>query len=327
MSKFRKPNRKIEKIFIHCSDSDVKSHDDIETIRKWHVEENGWSDIGYHYFVTKDGMVHHARPISKNPAAQKGHNARSIAICLSGKEKFTDHQFKSLKRFCTEIANHYDGALPIFGHRDVEPNKSCPNFEVKEVLGLNDNNLIKKGSKMSLIAGLVVKKLGIKVFNKLKGEAKQKALEKFNGILQDKFGINNEDDIDRIDESLKAEVLIEAERTSLGIEQELTKQTTSVQDSIKAEYYSDPAARWRPDFARQFTRWVLPPIIASNILYLFVGLILVGYEKMSVVDIKDLAIDIIKLESTIVMGGFAVLGAVGVGRSIEKVFRHKHNKK
>ena len=36
---------------------DRAEDDDVEIIRKWHVEGNGWSDIGYHYFIKKDGEV------------------------------------------------------------------------------------------------------------------------------------------------------------------------------------------------------------------------------------------------------------------------------
>jgi hypothetical protein len=144
---YLKPNRTIKKIFIHCSDSDVPLHDNLETIRKWHVEENKWSDIGYHYFITKDGKIHNARPINIIPASQRGHNAESISICLSGKKHFKEDQFKSLRDLCRYIQDAYDDLIPIFGHRDVDKRKRCPNFEVKDKLKLDENNflIINKG--------------------------------------------------------------------------------------------------------------------------------------------------------------------------------------
>ena len=40
--------RKINKIIIHCSATPELKDFDVKDIRGWHVEGNGWSDIGYH---------------------------------------------------------------------------------------------------------------------------------------------------------------------------------------------------------------------------------------------------------------------------------------
>ena len=42
---FIKPNRRVDRIFLHCSASDVPAHDNVETIRKWHLDR-GFDDIG-----------------------------------------------------------------------------------------------------------------------------------------------------------------------------------------------------------------------------------------------------------------------------------------
>lgn len=158
---FVKPTRKVTKIFIHCSASDVKSHDNLETIRKWHVEENKWSDVGYHYFITKDGVIHNARPVEKIPAAQKGHNKGSIAICLSGNNEFTEKQFKSLYVVCLDISKEYAHKIKIFGHKDVETSKSCPNFEVKEKVGLDKNNFLIIKNEVKKMSGFWKKTLSV----------------------------------------------------------------------------------------------------------------------------------------------------------------------
>ena len=80
--------RELKKIIVHCTDSDNEKHDNIETIRKWHVEENGWKDIGYHYVITKDGSVHQGRELSEVGAHCTGHNMFSIGIALTGKSNF-----------------------------------------------------------------------------------------------------------------------------------------------------------------------------------------------------------------------------------------------
>ena len=137
---FEKPRREVERVFIHCSASDRPEHDDVEIIRKWHVEDNGWSDIGYHYFIKKDGEVKPGRSLEQTPAAQKGSNTAAITICLHGlaAEAFTRQQYRSLIDLCTEIEAAYGGLVSFHGHCEVS-SKSCPVFPYRQVLGLDDH--------------------------------------------------------------------------------------------------------------------------------------------------------------------------------------------
>lgn len=134
---FSKPNRFVDRVFVHCSASDNPSHDNVATMRKWHLQ-NGWNDVGYHYFIRKDGTLEDGRPLEKIPAAQSPHNTGTIAICLHGlqKSKFTEAQFTKLKALCLEINNVYDGELTFHGHKEVK-NKACPVFDYKSVLKLD----------------------------------------------------------------------------------------------------------------------------------------------------------------------------------------------
>lgn len=134
---FSKPSRFVDRVFIHCSASDHKSHDNIATMRKWHLER-GWNDVGYHYFIRKDGVMEVGRPVSRTPAAQGGNNKGTIAICLHGldKLKFTEAQFTTLKAFCLEINNAYDGGVTFHGHKEVAA-KACPVFDYRDVLKLD----------------------------------------------------------------------------------------------------------------------------------------------------------------------------------------------
>jgi hypothetical protein len=140
---FFKPNRPVNKVFIHCSASDNPSHDDVDVIRGWH-RKRGWSDIGYHYFITKRGIIQKGRDLERTPAAQKGHNTGSIAICLHGLEidKFTTMQFECLKRLCGQINQAYNSEVTFHAHNEVNPHKTCPVFDIKEVLNLDDQGYI-----------------------------------------------------------------------------------------------------------------------------------------------------------------------------------------
>ena len=126
--------RIINEIIIHCSDSNVKAHDNIETIRKWHVEERGWSDIGYHFVITRDGHVHIGRPIERAGAHCKGRNGCSIAICLTGKDYFLERQYVALEALVCGLKVGYDlPASRINGHYSFS-SKTCPNFDVEKFL-------------------------------------------------------------------------------------------------------------------------------------------------------------------------------------------------
>lgn len=125
--------RKIDKIIIHCSDSDLPQHDNKGSIYKWHVEENGWDDIGYHYLITKSGQVHACRRLGLAGAHCRGHNASSIGICLTGRHEFTYMQIASLRKLVDDLQDTYE-VDEIHGHNYYDPKKSCPNFNVDEAL-------------------------------------------------------------------------------------------------------------------------------------------------------------------------------------------------
>ena len=138
MAAFSKPRRKVSRVFVHCSASDRKSHDNLATIRRWHVKGRGWSDVGYHYVITQDGKVHEGRPLRRIPAAQRGHNTGSLAICCTGHRRFTARQMRSLIDLCMEIHEAYGARVTFHGHREVA-NKACPVFGYRSVLALDSN--------------------------------------------------------------------------------------------------------------------------------------------------------------------------------------------
>jgi len=141
---FKRPNRIVNRVFLHCSASDNPKHDNIATITEWHLKR-GFSGIGYHFFISKNGIIHKGRNIEANPAAQEGHNTATIAICLHGlkKEAFTEAQFKSLRELCEQINLTYSGKITFHGHREVAK-KDCPVFDYKNILSLDAKGYIKK---------------------------------------------------------------------------------------------------------------------------------------------------------------------------------------
>ena len=130
-----KVKRPISKVFLHCSASDNPAHDDAAVIEEWHIER-GFTGIGYHYFIQADGTVQVGRPLERVPAAQEGHNAGSIAICLHGLTNFTDAQYDALRALCGDILMVYPN-VTFHGHKEVNRHKTCPVYNYKKVLNLD----------------------------------------------------------------------------------------------------------------------------------------------------------------------------------------------
>ena len=139
---FVKPKREVSRVFLHCTASDHAHHDNIETLRDWHVKGNGWSDVGYHELITFNGDILKGRPLERTPAAQKGHNKGTIAIALSGGQNgkpgaFTEAQFDMLRLRCQQIHDAYDGTVTFHGHKEVAPGRACPVYDYKSILNLD----------------------------------------------------------------------------------------------------------------------------------------------------------------------------------------------
>lgn len=140
--------RPINGIIIHCSATppdwmaDATGSERVAEIKRWHVKERGWSDIGYHILIDRDGGVLYGRPIGVVGAHTSGHNGGTIGICLIGgkgakpHDKFFDHftreQDEELRERLEELGNFYDIEF-IRGHNEFAA-KGCPGFQVREWL-------------------------------------------------------------------------------------------------------------------------------------------------------------------------------------------------
>lgn len=133
----KKPKRHVFRVFIHCSASDNRLHDKPQVIEAWH-KQRGFSELGYHFFISKDGTIWEGRDLEKTPAAQAGHNTNTIALCVHGlkKDAFTKESLASLKALCVHLNLIYKGAVTFHGHREVAA-KDCPVFDYVKVLGLD----------------------------------------------------------------------------------------------------------------------------------------------------------------------------------------------
>ena len=123
--------RDINKIVIHCSDSDNRAYD-FERIYIDHTKHYGWSDIGYHIGVDFDGKVHILRPIIRPGAHTKGENHDSIGICLLGRDNFNVFQLAALANITSMFCFIFDLTMDdVYPHNHFNKNKTCPRFNVE----------------------------------------------------------------------------------------------------------------------------------------------------------------------------------------------------
>lgn len=130
--------REIEKIIFHCSATIEGQNISAATIKRWHVKDRGWSDIGYHYIIGLDGRIESGRPVNKQGAHAKGFNKTSIGVCYIGglsknkrvKDTRTDAQKNAMIKLIKTLKNIYPDAT-LHGHREFSK-KACPCFDVQK---------------------------------------------------------------------------------------------------------------------------------------------------------------------------------------------------
>ncbi len=130
--------RKINKIIVHCTATKCDHNVTTDDLRKWHVEERGWNDIGYHFFIDLKGEIHECRPIEKTGAHTRGHNFDSIGICYAGglgsdnawHDTRNDAQKQALEELLCSLKLSYYNAK-IYGHNYFS-SKACPSFDARE---------------------------------------------------------------------------------------------------------------------------------------------------------------------------------------------------
>lgn len=136
-------------IFIHCTatPSDWRQKDTpqqrVEAIRQMHIKERGWSDIGYHWLIDRDGTVLPGRPETQIGAHVAGHNAGTIGISLFGGltskthdpfvKNYTATQEAALRSLIEDIKMRTE-IKRIRGHNEVDSGKACPGFWVPDWL-------------------------------------------------------------------------------------------------------------------------------------------------------------------------------------------------
>lgn len=135
----------IEMVILHCSATPPEMDIGVKEIDRWH-RKRGWLRIGYHWVIRRNGNLEAGRDESQAGAHTIGFNNKSIGICIVGgirdtdsmapEDNFTDEQWETLKDLLSRLQAIYPTAK-IIGHRDVDKDRACPCFEVKDWVANN----------------------------------------------------------------------------------------------------------------------------------------------------------------------------------------------
>lgn len=101
-----------------------------QDIANYHINNNGWGGIGYHFLIDKDGGVFYVGDISTARANVSDMNEQVLGIGLIGNftqgKVPTPKQLDSTQKLCEFFITRYPD-LSIKGHRELPNQKTiCP---------------------------------------------------------------------------------------------------------------------------------------------------------------------------------------------------------
>lgn len=124
------PREATNRIVIHHTGNPTDDDLSAEQIHASH-QQQGWSGIGYHFVIRKDGAVKLGRPYWSIGAHAYGFNSNSIGIHVCGnfeQAEPTKAQLDALPQLIADICDAYGliaAAGIVVGHRDLMPT-ACP---------------------------------------------------------------------------------------------------------------------------------------------------------------------------------------------------------
>ena len=134
--------REVKAIVLHCSATPEGRAVTTEMIKADHVCANKWEDIGYHYVIENDGIVHSGRSVKYQGAhcVDNGMNACSLGVCYVGgmtkdmksaKDTRTETQKYAMYGIVLALCiKHNLRMRHVHGHNEYAK-KACPSFKIE----------------------------------------------------------------------------------------------------------------------------------------------------------------------------------------------------
>lgn len=139
------PDEKVTHLVIHYSATPIENNFTAADIDAMH-KRKGYREIGYHFFIRKDGTIEMGRDLStpgrfEVGAHSKGENDSSIGICYEGGvraatpnlgfDSRTKAQTRAMIGLIEKMQERFPGAV-VAGHRDMPGAATqCPGFDAR----------------------------------------------------------------------------------------------------------------------------------------------------------------------------------------------------
>lgn len=129
------PMQAVTRITLHHTDEHAGMRgkadaDVVRAIQRYHQDQQGWADIGYHYLVGRDGRIYEGRSTAVQGAHSGGaNNVQNLGVSVIG--SFCDappppKQLATLGAFLEDRCGAYGvERVSLLGHRDLGPTE-CP---------------------------------------------------------------------------------------------------------------------------------------------------------------------------------------------------------
>lgn len=158
VAEFRATARPITQFVSHWAGTYNNQNLGADEIHQWHLDR-GWSGIGYHYVIRRDGRLQRGRPIDRQGAhsGAYGHNKYSIGItfmagynCPSGtsnpsryisSDSITTQQMNTFKMWCRGFYDVWPGGQALGHYHTTDKGKVDPGFDVLQYVKVNFNKV------------------------------------------------------------------------------------------------------------------------------------------------------------------------------------------
>lgn len=133
----RYDSRGLDRINLAVIHHSLTKSGSAEAYARYHVDENGWPGIGYHYVISKEGKIEQTQFLRTASYHTSGQNTRSVGICLTGNYDIQQPPAVQLEA-CVKLIQYLEDKLgrrlAIEGHNE-HSSKTCPgsNLNVNEI--------------------------------------------------------------------------------------------------------------------------------------------------------------------------------------------------
>lgn len=128
---------RVHTIVLHYSATYPDQDIGVAEIDRWH-RDRGFSRVGYHYVIRRDGRVEPGRREGEIGAHVRGHNTGTLGICLVGGldratgpdigvDNRTEAQKRAAATLIRDILTRHPDAK-VLGHRDLVATQ-CPGYD------------------------------------------------------------------------------------------------------------------------------------------------------------------------------------------------------